>query len=315
MVDIVALSRTFLRVAETGSFTTVADEQGTSQPTISRQIGMLENHLGCRLFHRTTRRLSLTDEGRHFLERGREIVEAVAAAESAVGRGKANPSGTVRLAAATVMGALHVVPRLPRFFSFYPQISVQLILDDARSDLVEEGIDLAIRVGEITEPGLIARKIGQTRRVVVAAESYLSARGEPKSLAELAQHDCIVYDRLTTGLNWPFETPQGPVIIPVSGRLRVNSTEALRAAVITGLGLGLVPVWYFTPDDIANYGLRVLMQDFQARPHPVNAVFASRRHMASAVRVLIDYLADEFAADPNFNGGSETPSRNAKRPA
>ncbi|MFN8829387.1 MAG: LysR family transcriptional regulator [Labrys sp. (in: a-proteobacteria)] len=298
MSDLLALFRTFVRTVEAGSFTAVARETNASQPTVSRQIATLEDHLGCLLFQRTTRALTLTDDGRVFYEHARRTIEAATEAESAVGRRKGKPSGTLRLACAGVFGRLHIVPRLPRFLARYPDITIDLTMSDQFSDLVEEGIDLSIRVGTITEPGLIARRIGLSRRVVVATPDYLARRGEPVTPQDLADHDCVLYGRLATGANWAFTGPEGPVSVPVKGRFEVNNTEGVRAAVMTGLGIGYVPIWHFVEREIETGRLVLLLKAFEPAPAPISAVYPSRRFLAPKVRAMIDYLADEFALDP-----------------
>jgi DNA-binding transcriptional LysR family regulator len=302
MSDRLALFQTFIRVAEAGSFTSVAAERNTSQPTISRQIAQLEDHLGCLLLQRTTRSLTLTDDGRQFYDQARAAVDAVASAESAVGRRKGKPTGTLKLACAVVMGRLHVVPRLPRFLARYPDVSVELSMNDGFTDMVEEGIDLAIRVGELTDPGLIARRIGTTRRVVVATPDYLARKGEPRTPADLAAQECIVYERLATGANWPFLAGEGPLSVPVSGHFHVNNTEGVRTAVLNGMGIGIVPIWHFVDREIETGRVKVLLTEYEPKPHPINAVYPSRRHLSPKIRAMIDFLAAEFELDPKLSG-------------
>lgn len=301
MSDILTLLRTFVRSVEAGSFTQVARELNASQPTISRQVAQLEEHLGALLFQRTTRALTLTDDGRVFYEHARRTLETMAEAEAAVGRRRAKPSGRLRLAAAVVFGRLHIIPRLPRFLARYPDIEVELILNDGFTDLVEEGIDLAIRVGDITEPGLIARRIGTSRRVVVAAPDYLAGRGTPQRPEDLKDHDCVVYQRLAAGANWAFIGDKGPLSVPISGRFRVNNTEGVRAAILEGLGIGYVPVWHFVGDEIESGQLTLLLKDWEPRPQPISAVYPSRRYLAPKVRAMIDFLADELQLDPKLS--------------
>lgn len=300
MSDMLSLFQTFVRVVEAGSFTAVAIERNTSQPTISRQIAALEDHLGCLLFQRTTRSLTMTDDGRVFYEHARRTIEAAAEAESMVGRRKGKPSGKLRIAASVVFGRLHVIPRLPRFMARYPDIEIDLIMNDGFSDLVEEGIDLSIRVGLVTDNGLIARRIGTTRRAVVATPDYIARRGMPATPYDLRHHDCIVYSRLATGEHWSFGGPGGPIVIPIKGRFHVNNTEGVRAAVLEGLGLGYVPVWHFIDGEIESGRLVVLLRDFEPPPQPISAVYASRRFLPLKVRTAIDFFASEFALEPRL---------------
>lgn len=296
-LDLIAPIRTFVRVVETGSFTAVAAEQNTTQPTISRQIAGLEDHLGTRLLTRTTRALALTDDGRSFYDHALRVLEAVAEAEGVVGRRRGRPSGLLRLATPVVFGRLHVVPRLPAFLARHPEVVVDLIMSDGFADLVEQGIDVAIRVGEVTDPGLIARRIGMVRRVTVATPAYLGRRRPPACPADLADHDCIVYTRLATGSRWTFEGPKGPVTVDVSGRFKADNSEAVRDGVLGGLGIAVIPAFAFT-DEIATGAVQVLLKEFEPRPLPMHAVHPSRRFVPMKVRAIVDYLADEFARDP-----------------
>lgn len=298
MADTLALFRSFVRVVEAGSFTAVARELGSSQPTVSRQIAQLEAHLGARLFQRSTRALALTEEGRAFYAQAVQALDMVAAAEGAVGKRRDKPTGTLRLAAAVVLGRLHIAPRLPRFLARHPDVGVDLAMSDAFADLVEEGIDLAVRVGEIDDRALVARRIGTTRRAVVATPGYLARFGEPKTPDDLRRHQCVLYSRLATGSSWPLVGKDGPIAVPVQGRVRMNNTEGVRAAVLEGLGIGLVPLWHFVDREIARGKLKVLLAAYAPPPHPINAVYLSRRHTAPKIRAMIDYLAAEFASDP-----------------
>lgn len=303
MSDLLALFQTFVRVVEAGSFTAVATERNTSQPTISRQVATLEEHLGCLLFQRTTRSLTMTDDGRVFYEHARRTIEAATEAESVVGRRKGKPSGKLRIAASVVFGRLHVIPRLRRFMVRYPEIEIDLLMNDGFSDLVEEGIDLSIRVGLITDSSLIARRIGTTRRAVVATPEYLSTKGLPKTPEDLRNHDCIVYSRLATGENWSFTRPAGPFTVPISGRFHVNNTEGVRAAILEGLGIGYVPIWHFIDGEIETGRLIVLLREFEPPPQPISAVYSSRRFLPLKVRTAIDFFAAEFDLEPRLRIG------------
>ena len=293
-MDLLSGMRLFARVVETGGFTTVARENSTSQPTISRTIAALEAHLGVRLLNRSSRALTLTDDGREFYERARNALEAVAEAESSVGRRRGEPSGLLRLGTPVAFGRLHVAPRMPAFLDRYPQVNVELVMSDAFVDLVGEGLDLAIRVGDLADPSLIARPIGMTRRVTVAAASYLERHGVPTTPAELACHDCVIYTRLVTGHRWHFDSSDGPVQVDVSGRFRADNSEAVREAVICGAGIAVLPVWLFS-DEIERGLVRVILEQYEPTRLPIHAVYSSRRLLAAKVRAMIDFLALEFA--------------------
>lgn len=293
-MDLLSGMRLFARVVETGGFTAVARENSTSQPTISRTIASLEAHLGVRLLNRSSRAVTLTDDGRQFYERARGALEAVADAESSVGRRRGAPSGLLRLGTPVAFGRLHVAPRMPAFLDRHAGVDVELVMNDAFVDLVGEGLDLAIRVGDLEDPSLVARPIGMTRRVTVAATSYLERRGIPCRPADLAGHDCVIYTRLATGQRWHFQSHEGAVHVDVGGRFRADNSEAVREAVLGGAGIAVLPVWLFS-DEIERGLVQVVLQQFEPTRLPIHAVYPSRRLLSAKVRVMIDFLAAEFA--------------------
>lgn len=300
-MELLGPMRTFVRVVEAGSFTAVAIEQNASQPTISRQVAALEQHLGARLLTRTTRTLSLTDDGRAFYEHALRALEAVGEAENAVGRRQGQPTGTLRLAVPVVLGRRHIVPRLARFLGRYPQVAMDVSMSDGFVDLVEQGLDLAIRVGEITDQSLVARKIGMVRRITVASPDYLKARGTPRRPADLENHECIVYTRLATGNRWHFDSKDGPLSVTVSGRYSVDNSEAVREGTLAGLGIAVIPAFAFS-DEIASGAVKVLLKAYEPKLLPLNAVYPSRRYLPPRVRAMIEFLAHELEIDPVLSG-------------
>ena len=298
-MDILGPMQTFVRVVEAGSFTAVAAQQNTTQPTISRQIAALEEYLGARLLTRTTRALTLTDDGRAFYEHALRALEVLGEAENAVGRRRSKPSGLLRIATPVVFGRLHIVPRLPAFLARFPDVSVDLAMSDTFTDLTEQGVDLAIRVGEITDPALIAKRIGIVRRVTIASPAYLKAHGTPRRPADLADHNCIVYTRLATGNRWIFESADGPLTVEVKGRYRADNSEAVREGVLAGLGIAVIPAFAFS-GEIESGQVKTLLKSNEPKPLPMNAVYPSRRFVPLKVRAMIDYLAHEFALDPRL---------------
>jgi DNA-binding transcriptional LysR family regulator len=302
MADTLSLLQTFVRTVEAGSFTAVARQMRASQPTVSRQIAALEDHLGCLLIRRTTRALTLTDEGRVFYDHALRVLEAATEAEGSVGRRRGRATGRLRLACSGVFGRLHVIPHLPAFMAEYPEVEIDLTMQDRFVDLVEDGIDLAIRLGEVTDPGLIARRIGSTRRRVLATPGYLAAHGTPQHPDDLTAHRCIVYTGLAAGQTWAFATPQGPLSVDIAGSFQVDSTEGVRAAVLAGLGIAYIPTWHFVAGEIERGDLSVLLDAFAPPPQPISAVWASRRHLSPKVRAAIDHFAAAFAADPRLGG-------------
>ena len=301
------LIATFVRVVETGSFTAVANESGTTQPTVSRQVNALEKHLGARLLQRTTRALTLTEEGRAYYERSLTVLDAVGEADGSVRPGASRVSGTLRVAASLAFGRRHVLPRLARFLDAWPDVRVDLLLGDETVDLVEERVDVAIRIGAIRDESLIARRIGETRRVTVASPDYLAGREKPLHPADLAGHECIVTRSHSAEATWTYH-PQGevaataePIAVSVSGRVHVDASGALPEAVLGGFGIALTPTWQW--GDELDDGLLVrLLERFEPPPMPVHAVYASRRLVTPRVRAFVDFLAAEFAADPVLAG-------------
>ena len=296
-MDILAGMRLFTRVADTGSFSAVAHETGGTQPTVSRTVAALEAHLGVRLLNRSSRAVTLTDDGRLFYSQAHRALEAVTEAENGVGRRRGLPTGLLRLGTPVAFGRLHVAPRLHEFLARYPDVEVELLMNDAFVDLVGEGVDLAVRVGDLSDPSLIARRIGTTRRVTVATPSYLERFGVPMVPADLTQHQCIVYTRLATGSRWHFEGGNGPQTVDVRGRFSTDNSEAVREGVLSGVGIAVVPVWHFT-DEIERDRVRILLRDYEPRQLPIHAVYSSRRQLAAKVRAMIDFLAEAFARSP-----------------
>jgi DNA-binding transcriptional LysR family regulator len=293
--------RTFVRAAETGSFTAVAEEQGQSQPTVSRQIAALEDHLGVRLMQRTTRALTLTDEGRSYLAHARGLLDAVEEAALAV-RPDATVRGVLRIAAPLAFARLHLMPRMAAFLAAHPDLRTDWVLGDRPVDLVEEGVDLAIRIGRVTDQGLIARRIGLMRRVTVARPDYFARAGRPAHPRDLVEHDCIVYTGLATVDEWQFVDPSGsPLAVRVSGRVRVSASEGMRSALLEGLGIAVCPTWLFT-DEIETGVVERVLHDYEPAALPIQAVYPSRRLVPPRVRAFVDFLAAAFRADPRLAG-------------
>ena len=302
------LIATFVRVVETGSFTAVAEELGSTQPTISRQVGALEKLLNARLLQRTTRALTLTAEGRAYYERALAVLDAVEEADASVRPGASEVSGTLRVAASLAFGRLHILPRLRRFHESWPEVRTELVLGDRSVNLVEERVDVAIRIGAIGDESLVARRIGETRRVAVASPDYLEGRERPRHPRDLAAHECVVLASSDSAAGlWTFrEAGEGvaagePIDVRVSGRLAIDASGAVPEAVLGGFGIALTPTWQWR-DEIAEGRLVRLLERFEPEPMPIHAAYASRRMVPQRVRAFIDFLAREFAADPVLAG-------------
>ncbi len=304
-MDLLAGLRTFVRVAESGSFSAVAREMGATQPAVSRQISALEQHLDARLIQRTTRSLTLTEDGRDLLDHARRVLDCVEEAEMSVGRRQGAPSGLVRIATPSTFGRLYVAPRMRRLLDRYPELSVELHMSDSVTDMIAAGIDLAIRGGVIHEASLVARRIGASARLVVASAEYLERNGTPTQPSDLARHSCIPFLQGATPNEWRFNGPGGAVSVGIAGRFSTDSTEALREGVSAGIGLALAPSWVFG-DDLASGRIRPVLQRYQAEQVPIHAVYPSRRNLAPRTRAVIDFLLDEFRLDPAISTYGET---------
>jgi len=293
-MDTIETLRTFVRVVETGSLAAVAREMSASQSTVSRQITSLEEHFGVRLFHRTTRRLSLTDDGLHLLENAVNVLGMVEGMEDALGQQTSSPTGHVRVAAPVSLGLI-LMNRVPDLVARFPGISLELVMDDDPGDMIEEGLDLAIRSGEVVNQSLIKRGLGSIVRVAVAAPDYLAQRGTPMRPEDLADHACIVHRVTPSDSQWRLVGADGPISVTVQGLLSTNNHEAVRGAALGGLGIGLLPE-YQVVDDVAAGRLRRVLPGFSSEPLPAYLVYPSRRHLAPRTRVAIDFLIKEVRA-------------------
>lgn len=299
-MDRLSAMQAFVRVAEAGSFSAAARHLGLGQPAISKAVAQLEDSLGARLVVRTTRNVSLTDDGRRFLDAARHAIDAADAAERAVTARGAAPSGVLRVAASVAFARLQIVPRLGAFLARYPEVDVDLVLSDRFIDLIEEGIDVAIRIGELKDAGLVARRIGQMARITVARPDYWDRKGRPSHPAELAAHDCVIFSGLATGDVWTFDGPDGPIDVKVKGRVSASTSDAMREAVLEGLGAGVTPYWMWRGELQAGAIERVLI-DFEPTRRPIQAVFPERRLVSPKVRAFVDFLAAEFRLDPRVS--------------
>jgi DNA-binding transcriptional LysR family regulator len=284
----------FVRVVESGNFSAVARELGIGQPTVSKQIASLEAHLGAQLLMRTSRKVALTDAGRDFFESASRLIADLDAAESRIGRGLKSPSGRVRVSVAPSFGALCVVPALPEFFRRYPDLGVEILVSDRSANLIEDGIDVGIRMGKLSESSLIARKIATTPVVVVASPAYLEERGEPTKPSELPGHRCVVFSSQTGPRPWRFAGRIGAVSYLPDGVLRTNDGEEIRAAVLCGLGVAQVPHWLCARDLEAG-AVRRILRRYEPGAIPISAVRPANRRPATKVSVFIDFLAETLA--------------------
>ena len=282
----------FVRAAESGSFSRAARELGLSQPSVSRIIGELEARLGVKLLLRTTRQITVTDAGALFLDRAREILTEVEDAEDAA-RGLDSLRGTIRLAIPVLYGTREIIPRLPKFLAAHPLLQVEMAVVDARQDLVAEGADLAIRLGELSDSSFGARKLQVLERMVVASPSYLKVRGTPKTPTDLASHDCIFGPGNFGRDSWSFTKSGTEVSVDVRGRIHTDSGPGAFASVMAGLGVAMASTVMAGPEIKAG-SLIPLLRGYRIEPVEVHAIFPGGRRPSAKVRALIDFLMQEL---------------------
>lgn len=284
----------FRAVADTGSFSTAARRLGRSKAVVSRLVADLESHLGARLLNRTTRRVSLTELGRAYHARCVQLLADLDELESLARDAQAVPRGRLRLAGPHSFGELFLVPALHAFGAQYPAIEIDLTLTDRFVDLVEDRYDLAIRIAELPDSTLVARRLADMRLVVCAAPDYLARHGAPRQPADLVRHACIVDTNLQQPANWPFEVAGQRTSVRVAGRYAVNSARAACDLALAGDGIALTPD-FVADTHLAAGRLTRLLADFATAPRGIWAVYPHRRHLALRLRVLIDFLVARFS--------------------
>jgi DNA-binding transcriptional LysR family regulator len=283
----------FVRVVETGSFSAVAKEINTTQPTISKNVAELESWLGAKLLNRSTRSLRLTESGSDYYERCVAILQEVDEAEQSVGQLQTQPKGVVRISTVVAFGRLHVVPRLAQFIASYPDIRIDVRMNDRIVDMVEEGVDVAFRMGKLPDSSLIAKTLCCSPMVTVAAPEYLKSHGIPQHPRDLKEHDCVIYTDLARSHDIDYLEDGDPLRIRVEGPLMTNNTEAMRAALLSGLGIAKAPKW-LVGDALERGELVPLLDGYQTNPIDIHAVYPSGRHLPSKVRCFIDYFAEQY---------------------
>jgi DNA-binding transcriptional LysR family regulator len=285
----------FTRVVEAGSFARAAERLGVSVSAVSRQVAELEAHLATRLLNRTTRRLSLTESGRAFHERCVQLLADLEEAEQTANAGNLTPRGTLRLTSAITFGARHLAPAIAAFVVRYPEMQFDVELSDRAADLVEEGFDLAVRIGDIGSQNLVGRKLGTTRLVCCAAPAYLRAHGEPRTPEDLAGHRCLTYEYSSLKSVWPFRDPDGNERnTRIAGPIHANNGRFNEALAVAGAGICYEPDFIVGPDVRAGR-LKPLLRAYAPAASSIYVVYPSRRHLSAKVRVFADFLVERFA--------------------
>lgn len=296
-MDVMSSMAIFRRVVEAKSFSAVARETNMSQSTVSKHIAALEDRLGTKLLNRSTRSLQLTEAGQEYYHHCIRILNDFQEAEASIGKGKIKPTGTLRMSTSASFGRTFVLPNLNEFFDSYPDISIDLLFDDDYTDLLKDGIDLAIRIGPLKDSSLIARKIGTSARIVVASPDYLVKHGRPKKPADLVKHQCLFYSLQKFPDIWYFHsTQQGDESIRVSGRLKASSPDAVCDAALEGMGIAILGEWY-ARQFIKQGRLKVIMPEYRPTTYDIHAVYPERRFVPQKVKRMISFLADKLAAD------------------
>ncbi len=291
----------FARVVEAESFSGAARALGLSKSAVSKQVSRLEDRLGLRLLNRTTRRLSLTEAGAAFYQGCRRVVAEAEAAEQAVTHLAGAPRGRLRVNAPMSFGVRHVSPALPEFLGRYPELAIDLTLNDRMVDLVEEGFDVGVRIAQLADSSLVARHLAPNRSVLSAAPAYLDVRGAPRDIDELEDHACLIYSYQATGETWRLTGPGGARRLNVSGPFKVNNGDAILAAALGGLGIALLPCFICGDDLRAGRLVRVLPDWGLASDSAVSAVYPAARHLSPKVRVFVDFLVERFGDKPYWD--------------
>lgn len=296
-MDSIARLRAFVRVVDSGSFTRAAYELGLGQPAVSRAVSALEADLGRKLLHRTTRGLSLTEEGKPAYEGALRVLEELARLEGEPTGAPSSPR-RVRIACPLALGTLRLIGPLTAFSREHPELEIDLKLSDAFVDLVEDGIDIALRVGALADSNLSAKRVGELPRLVAASRAYLAEHGTPRHPRELAAHRCVVRGQTPADARFRFCDPNGETTVRVSGGLRVDNFLALREAVLAGAGIGLAGSFVFFDGDRLHPALRSLFPRMAPDPLPVHVVFQKDRFLPPRVRMALDFLIGVLENEP-----------------
>jgi len=290
----------FAHVVRENGFAAAGARLGLSRSAVSKHVARLERRLGTQLLRRTTRRLSLTEAGQSLYERAAPLLDLVAGAEAEVGRLAGAARGTLRVSAPMSFGQRHLAPLLAEFLRAHEGLRVELRLDDAIVDLIEGGFDCAVRIGELADSSLTARRLAPARRVVCGAPEYLERRGVPQTPDDLRRHDCLGYTYQASRAGWPFVHGKRQRTVRIDGRLEANNGEVLRAAALAGLGLALLPT-FIVGDDLRAGTLRPVLQRWCNWNGSVHAVWPATRHTPPKVRAFVDFLARRCGDAPYWD--------------
>ena len=280
----------FIAVVEAGGFSAAARRTGDSQSGISKAIGALEKRLGVRLFNRSTRSVTLTDLGQRYYDRTKPLVEEMDDVDGELTSSTHNLSGLIRIATSATFGRLHVLPLIPELLSLNPGLQVDLVLSDFVRDMVEDRIDLAIRVGPVNDPDAVVRRVASTPLVCVGSRRYFEQYGIPKTPVDLVDHNCLLYGGLVESVNWPFVGPEGRFSVTVRGNLSSNSVETIRAGVLAGVGIGLFAKVSLA-DELRHPDVITILDEFIREVRDVSLIWPKRRFVPARVRHATEFFA------------------------
>jgi LysR family transcriptional regulator for bpeEF and oprC len=315
MLDSLTSIALFVRIAETRSFSAAAHQLGISAPAVSKGLARLEQRLGVQLLNRTTRKVSLTDDGRAFLDRCRQILADAQDAEELLTRRRVALSGRLRVQMPVGFGRIVVLPLIPRLLEAYPELAIDIELSDRLVDLADEAIDVALRIGEIPDSRLIAKKIYAIRFVTCTSPAYLARHGTPRTPEELAEHSCLPYWVPRTGRYrpWEFARDGVPFTLQINGHLNINNSEALMDAAVAGAGIVSVST-FLAADALAAGKLRAVLTDFATEGPPVSAVYLPSRQLSPRVRAFLDFVTHIIPARPPWDAVMSRGERRAVAP-
>jgi len=292
----------FVRIIQLGSFTAVAAEMGMTQSSVSKKVSALESNLGATLLTRSNRQVLLTEVGTNYYEHCLSILNELEEAEAQTKEYTLKPKGNLKINVPVAFGRIHVIPYLPQFMKVYPDICVELSFLDRKVDLLGDGFDLVIRIGNLADSSLVARKLGNCPRVIVASPGYLKNHAVPSKLEDLKQHNCLVYTNLATVNIWHFLHQKKEVSLQVYGTMQSNSSDAIRECVLSDLGIAVMPNWFIQPD-LDEGSMIAILDDYVPTEFPINAVYPQNNYIPLKVRCFVNYMKEIYARDPviNFN--------------
>jgi len=285
----------FVLVVDTGSFSAAARRLNVGQPAVSKLVAQLEERLGVKLLVRTTRGLTATEAGLKYYERARRSVEEADDAESEARGAGSGLTGRLRICGAITFARIHLMPRLPEFLARHPELEMEVVLDDRNIDLVQEGIDVALRMGQLSDSSLTARRIASGRHVVVGTPAYFERTGKPMAPGDLATHQAVIYDQEAGGKDWTFQRDDAEIAVTLKGRLRVSAAEGVRAAVLANAGIAVASEWMFSPE-IADRTVQMVLQDWELPRIDLWAVFPAGRTATTKARTFTQFVQEVMRA-------------------